>query len=440
MQAGDEGARGKHSKIVDKHFLSPILAQTFHVFTFFSSFRVNVLCTSGENPAQTRITINRRTNMARTLVPALALAAITPFASAITLEDADGNSLGFGIRLQNRIDFNQGINNSAGDPVTDTAGVNTVDFYLRRVRLYLKGKAEWGQKFQLALSADNLGRYTGSGGNRRSSDPQVRYAWVAQEFKTDGGKHTIKLGLQKPYFMRSESLSSSKRMTTTTAVAADLAADHVAGRDMALTYGYKGSAFGVYVNLVDPSRSDSRNRDWQFSVRAETGLSADTTVKKLTESFLGKEGFHHLLGVGVGMEILSSSSANDDEDGDLVIAADYTLHWNALTAVFDLGLLEQTDNSGMTFAAGAAWSIPMESGVIEPALRLQLVDLNEDDTTGDQGASRDFGGDDGTYAEFSLNYYMAGHDNKLQVALSSYTPEEGDGDAIGFRIQHQLNF
>ena len=39
--------------------------------------------------------------------------------------------------------------------------------------------------------------------------------------------------------MRSESVSSSKRMTTTAPVAAELAAGIVAGRDMALTYGYK---------------------------------------------------------------------------------------------------------------------------------------------------------------------------------------------------------
>ena len=385
--------------------------------------------------------------MARTLVPTLALAALTPFASAVTLDDGEGNSLGFGIRLQNRIDFNQGINDSNGDPLTDQAGVDTVDFYLRRVRLYLKGKAEWGQKFQLALSADNLGRAGGGSSpvdskkDRRGTTPQVRYAWVGQEFKTESGKHTIKLGLQKPYFARSESLSSSKRMTTTTAIVAELAADVVASRDLALTYGFKAKAWGVYVNLVDPSRGDARNRNWQLSARVETGLSEETTVSKITESFLGKEGFHHLVGFGIGTQLRGTDTGkNADLDDEVVITADYTLHYDALTAVFDIGFIEETDNSGVAIAAGAAYAFKMDDAVLEPALRLQLVDLNEDDTSGEMGPSRDFGSDDGTYAEFSLNYYMAGHDNKLQAALYSYTPEEGDGDAIGFRIQHQLNF
>ena len=95
---------------------------------------------------------------------AVACLAATPLANAVTLGDDDGNSLGFGIRLQNRIDFNQGINDNQGNPVTDQAGVDTVDFYLRRVRLYMKGKAKWGQKFNLTMSADNLGKP--SGGDR----------------------------------------------------------------------------------------------------------------------------------------------------------------------------------------------------------------------------------------------------------------------------------
>jgi hypothetical protein len=358
-------------------------------------------------------------------------------ASAISLSDADGNKLGFGIRLQNRIDFNQGINDSAGDPITDQAGVDTVDFYLRRVRLYMKGQAEWGQKFNLTLSADNLGNSTKSGKN---DTPRVRYAWVAQEFKTDAGKHIVKVGLQKPYFMRSYNVSSSKLMTTSTSVVDTLADKKVASRDLGISYAYKSNIFAVHAHLTDPSANDQGNRDWQVGLRVETSLSEDTAVKKLTESFLGKEGFHHLLGIGVGMTILSGVAANDDRDDTVVLAADYTIHYNALTAVFDFGLVEETDNSGFSFAAGAAYAFPMESGIIEPALRLQIVDLDETDTSGSMSPSSNFGDDDGTYGELSLNYYMAGHDNKIQAALYSFTPEEGDGDAIGFRIQHQLNF
>ena len=216
--------------------------------------------------------------MGRLLAPTLALAAITPFASAISLEDADGNKLGFGIRLQNRVDWNGGINDVAGDPITDNEDVDTLDLYVRRVRLYLKGKAEWGQKFNLTFSADDLGN--AENGKGKNDSPKVRYAWVAQEFKTESGKHTIKVGLQKPYLARAESLSSSKRMTTTAATGvADIAADYVASRDMGITYGYKSKVFGVYANLMEPSANDIEARDWQVSVRVETSLSEDASMK-----------------------------------------------------------------------------------------------------------------------------------------------------------------
>ena len=375
--------------------------------------------------------------MPRLLIPTLATMAMVPLASAISLEDPDGNKLGFGIRLQNRVDFNQGINDSNGDSITDQADVDTVDFYLRRVRLYMKGQAEWGQKFNLTLSADNLGNATKDGKN---ATPQVRYAWVGQEFKTDGGKHIVKFGLQKPYFMRSYNVSSSKLMTTATAVVDRLADKLVASRDLGISYAYKGKAFAVHAHVMDPSKNDQNNRDWQVGVRVETSLTEETAMKKLTESFLGKEGFHHLVGLGIGMEILSDTAINEGKDDIVVVAADYTVHYNALTAVFDFGLVEETNNSGFSFAAGAAYAFPTENGVIEPALRLQIVDLDEEDTKGSMSPSSNFGDDDGTYGELSLNYYMAGHDNKVQAALYTYSPEEGSGDAVGFRIQHQLNF
>ena len=138
---------------------------------------------------------------------------------------------------------------------------------------------------------------------------------------------------------------------------------------------------------------------------------------------MGKEGFHHLLGVGFGTQILSGSTKNDDKEAPVVFIADYTVHYNAITAAFDFGFLDDGTDAGFAFAAGAAWAMPMESGVFEPALRLQLIDLKEtvEGSTGQQKESSDFGGDDGTYAEFALNYYMAGHDNKLQAALYAFT-------------------
>ena len=65
---------------------------------------------------------------------------IQPDLHAISLADDDGNSISFGVRLQSRLEFNQGVNDVNGDPATDQSGVDTIDLYLRRLRLYVKGR------------------------------------------------------------------------------------------------------------------------------------------------------------------------------------------------------------------------------------------------------------------------------------------------------------
>ena len=46
----------------------------------------------------------------------------------------------------------------------------------------------------------------------------------------------------------------------------------------------------------------------------------------------------------------------------------------------------------------------------------------------------------GFYFDAGVNLYFDGHHNKLGFYPTSYTPEEGDGDAFILRAQHQLNF
>ena len=227
---------------------------------------------------------------------------------------------GFGIRLQNRVEFNQGVKDADGNDATDQAGVDTTDFYLRRLRLYIKGSTAWRQKFMLAFRADGLGNARqADSGDRRQATPTVYLASVTQKF--DAG-HSLTLGLQRPKFLRSEMVSSGKRLTTGAPQMSGKVPAAVATRDLSLTYAYRGAAWHVDGSLIDPSFSDSRNQDWQVAVRLSTGFNPEHTVHKLTESFLGKAGFGHLAAVGVGY-LWNAKNADATKDDKVSVIADY---------------------------------------------------------------------------------------------------------------------
>ena len=164
-------------------------------------------------------------------------------------------------------------------------------------------------------------------------------------------------------------------------------------------------------------------------------------MKKLTESFLGAAGFKHLAAIGYGYRWNAKDADATKADAHAIVA-DYTMHYDAWTVLADVAWLDQglEHKTGWSAALAAGYAIPTATATWEAVARIEYVDFDQRDTTGTLTPSGDGNGSDGTYIEVGGNVYFNGHSNKLQAGLISYQPEAGDGDAISFRLQHQLNF
>ena len=68
--------------------------------------------------------------------------------------------------------------------------------------------------------------------------------------------------------LRSEAVSSAKRLTTSAAQMSTVVPKHVATRDLSIAYAYRAPAWGIDATLIDPSYADGRNHDWQATIRS----------------------------------------------------------------------------------------------------------------------------------------------------------------------------
>ena len=97
-------------------------------------------------------------------------------------EDA---SIKFGIRLQSRVEIANASDSDGNDhdiqEDATTDDPQSINFFLPRARLYMKGKYGDGYKFQLTYMGDKIGR---KGANDRG-DVGVRYATIGKEIKSD---------------------------------------------------------------------------------------------------------------------------------------------------------------------------------------------------------------------------------------------------------------
>jgi hypothetical protein len=398
-----------------------------------------------------------------TLATLACLGATAPALHAVSIKD-DALSLGFGIRMQTRAQANDANGTTGGDYRVNggTAGAvdDPVDFYIRRARLYLNIKYGSDWKGQLAFNADNVDR-AGTNDNRAA---QLRYAWMERGFDLgDGMSHAIHFGLDKPYNNPSDSAMSASRELMPNSNAA---AGYLAPRGVGVGYRFFHPVFLVAADLQnntngakDNTGANAQEEDGFFyGVRAEFSFSPDWFIKKRAESYLGKEGHGLNLGLSYG--------TNQDAvvaDADAVTAAtqpgqtsltsysvDAMLWWNNISAYaeYRAGTGEATRNDGVAVADVDAefivlqvgYAIPLGEGVVEPAVRYQIIDANTDaDEVSVYGNNTESGGS-GTQLDLGVNYYLSGHDHKFHLAVSLWEAEEGEADATIVRLQHQINF
>ena len=58
-------------------------------------------------------------------------------------------------------------------------------------------------------------------------------------------------------------------------------------------------------------KSGDTNGDYLFTARVQTSLKEEWKIKKIAESFLGKDGFHHQLGLEFGVWTDAKETTND---------------------------------------------------------------------------------------------------------------------------------
>ncbi len=372
---------------------------------------------------------------AQTIVPTLGLLAATAISAQAAVKVNDDVELKMSMRLQTRLELASAKDASGADydiwEGAATTNAQDVNLMVRRARLYLKGKYQDNTKFNLTLMADEMA----ANEDRGDTDTHVRYAWVSHSFKSGDIKSTVKAGIDKVRMASAEYDSSSRRLFAT---GRNPLASGVNSRGMGLAYELKAPLFKVNADYQEMEENGKDNNDVLFTVRVESSLSEEWTMKKRKESFLGKDGFEHVAGLGFA----SKTDGSDDNDDWTAINLDYNVHWNQLSANVDLVTASDYKGKGtdsLAISAQAGWAIPMDDMIVEPALRIAIVD-NDTDNDDENGVYDEEGGASGTYFDLGANIYFDGHNNKLQISYTNYTPEDGDGDAGIFRVQHQLNF
>ncbi|HYE04275.1 MAG TPA: porin [Planctomycetota bacterium] len=400
--------------------------------------------------------------------------ACIPAIHAVSISD-DVVKLGVGVRLQTRAQVadSDAANGDEFNVQNGGTGSNDpVDFSIRRARLMFTGSygADW--KFNATLQNDNVDNTGASNANRATA---IRYAWVERAFKMDGDMaHLVKVGLDKPFFNAADVMSSSRMLFPTKPATDSATPSTMRPRGVGLSYKFAHPMFIIGADIQNnvtakPATGFFGNAEAQdideglfYSARAEfTPLfDAEWFDAKRSESYVGKEGHHLMIGLKYG--------ANDEAIGGAATVsrtlttttgygADVLFHWNQITFSGDYFAFNteveaantpttvvETDVDSQVISAQVGYAFPLGGDyVLEPALRYAIIDLDTDidnvatNYSGVADAEHGLSGDE---IEVGLNLYLDGHNNKLSLAYSMWNAEDGDADANVVRLQHQLNF
>ncbi|MDA3962547.1 MAG: porin [Planctomycetota bacterium] len=379
--------------------------------------------------------------MRQLLLPStLAALALVPAAQAFEIA-GDAWSMKIEPRIQSWLEIGSTSANSTDvDPfsgvVTDDA--QSFNFRIRRARLYFKGSHQDGWNFEVEMNADNIA--STSGGNA-GNDVDFAKVYAGKTIESDGIEHNIWWGLYSAgdYGLTTTGAYSSAKLLFPNERTTKIIVPSTSG--VGVGYSIAAGAFGGNLAI---SESDSKaagaddDADLFIAARFYTSIDEEK-MTGLTESFLGKDGFHHQLGVGINYEMQAGDTSQ------IAYGIDYLFHMDAWSAQAEfIGSSRDNgtagnDTDGLAFNVQGGYALPQDNGtVIEPALRLTYVDADTD-LDDEDGVLVGEGYASGLYIDAGANYYLDGHGNKFQLALQ-YFGAEGDGDGFVLRLAHALEF
>jgi hypothetical protein len=329
-----------------------------------------------------------------------------------------------------------------------------LDFSIPRARVGLNGSYGAGYRFDLSLRAVDVD----TAGNGASRGIELYKAWVEREIGDATAHSILHLGLDQPFFNRSQSIYQYWLFPQQRATGAMLEP-----RGVGVRYLLAGQAFDFGFDVMNnldaakPAANADKSDGLFYSARLE--LSAlDGPKPAYRESYAGDQGEGLLLALDVGYDAADYGTPGVKTDS-LCYGIEAVGHFDQLSCLAELRFQHDRTSSftaapsgsrdARIFLAQFGYAMLIGRGVaLEPAIRLELIDL--DTANSSEAVPYDGGphvpgpdsdwGDSGRQIDIGLNLYLARHSNKLQFSYSHWDAESGSGGADIIRLQHQVYF
>ncbi|MDW8373621.1 MAG: porin [Planctomycetota bacterium] len=433
---------------------------------------------------------------------AIAACALAPMAHASVSVRSDDVSLGLRLQLQVRAEKAWASNvvfpnrtssyvSMYNVPEGRNGEPDDLDFYIRRARLGFSGTWRQNYKFSYILRNDNQDKTGGSattapaitspGPNTANHThtvtvgtpnrvPQTHVAFVERIFKQEdlGLEHAVRMGLDYAWFNGSSAVFSSGSFLFPTARATEQGA-MLAPRGIGVGYKLSHKMFALGLDVQNNTGDDNSNAG---SALQGEGLFYGARVHLIpfdsdekghmrpVESFVGKEGTGVLISAEFGVN-QNDNTSNTQTVNTKAYGFEVLGHWDGLTGLLEWRqAIQNIDNRtgadarrvSTCYLIQAGYALPFGDQFLEPALRLTKLNLD-----GGAGEFAPYGsseyGASGRSFDLGVNYYIHGHNNKLQLAWQHWSAEKTvrvqvapnkfenkrpDADIV--RLQWQLNF
>jgi hypothetical protein len=293
----------------------------------------------------------------------------------------------------------------------------------------------------------------------------MHVAYIERVIKQDdlGIEHSIKVGLDYAFFNGASGVFSSSQFLFPMARATDQSG-MLAPRGTGIAYKISTPVvtWGVDVqnNTGDDDSVNSKSGDGLcYTTRAHISPTGDWHIVKPQESYVGQDGKGVLLSLEYGKNTNLRTTAQPRSVDLAAYGSELLVHVDGLTALGEYRIARQSmtpsnatsEVSKRIWLVQAGYALPMGDTFIEPAIRYSKIDLDRDNYTANADGIKNYGngeyGGSGKQIEAGINWYLHGHNNKVQFAYQNWKAEAAKpglnnttAQANVYRAQWQLSF